>query len=631
MRFFDDLYQSDRTTGDWVKCWWACFRNLLIFLPYPENYHFRLLNELKSYYNGKKVELGVIGEFERNYNPQRAVWWYTKSTFLFYILNRAFRQYNIRLLLLFGFWIQDLYRTLKDEHERFRNTRLPSESIIKVYRGQVISCEESHILEDTEPFVNNSPFSTSLDKQVALIFLDSSAISDELVRVLFEIEIDLNEQSVPFGTISKLSSYRTEEEILIMSGALFQYTDNDIIRDENGHWIVQLKLTSHDEMKDIRHFQCTTLRSTLKRCISDLINNFNLPSSENINIIFNELMSIYPIEAKWISAIKLYCCSSSIKICRSINSYQLALPYYDQAYEIWMSYLHDDDLNSSIHIADILVRKSVDGKDKNKSIGYLRRAIRFYLRGIKEKKTGNIYELIENINSLIETYEKKIKLVNENEKVSDALTAIKWEKLHIQLMKKYPDASGDMTIDFYLTRIGQIYELIERYDNALCVYQQTLHWCIHEAKEVDLFYVADVYGRIASILTHHKKNRYLALRYELLRHQCILELFTLKRTETTRSKQNKMKKIIESHLRVADVAIELSDYDLAKEHLDTALTQQLELKQIKEQLRDSYNEPGLWNAFNSQCEQHQTHITITKDKLEFVKTQLDFEIDFSDL
>ncbi len=65
--------------------------------------------------------------------------------------------------------------------------------------------------------------------------------------------------------------------------------------------------------------------------------------------------------------------------------------------------------------------------------------------------------------------------------------------------------------------------------------------------------------------------------------------------------------------------------------LDTALTQQLELKQIKEQLRDSYNEPGLRNAFNSLCEQHETHITITKDKLEFVKTILDFEIAFSDL
>jgi hypothetical protein len=104
-----------------------------------------------------------------------------------------------------------------------------------MYRGQVISCEERHILEDKEPFVNNSPFSTSLDKQVALIFLDSSEISDELVRVLFEIEIDLNEQSVPFGTVSELSYYPTEEEILIMSGALFQYTDHDIIRDENGH------------------------------------------------------------------------------------------------------------------------------------------------------------------------------------------------------------------------------------------------------------------------------------------------------------------------------------------------------------------------------------------------------------
>ncbi|UJR34729.1 hypothetical protein I4U23_027506 [Adineta vaga] len=240
-----------------------------------------------------------------------------------------------------------------------------------LYRGQVISSEE-----DREPFVNHSLLSTTLDKDIALIFLDSCTNSDELIRILFEIEINFNEQSIPFADISKLR--------------------------------------------------------------------------------------------------------------------------------------------------------------------------------IKFLKTGNIYELIKNINNLIDIYEKKIKLEDKYKQISSCFT----------------------------------------YNNTLYVYQQTIQWCLNE-KEIDLFYIADIYDRVASIFIYHRKDRNLALQYELLRHRCILELFTLEGICTTRSKQNRIKKIIESHLKVANVAEKFSDYDLVKEHLHTALIKQLELKEIGGQLRDFHKELDL--------------------------------------
>jgi tetratricopeptide (TPR) repeat protein len=623
--FFGELDVIDNTMGDWTNCWWICFRNLLVFLPYPENYYLRLVNELKSYYSESEDRLRVIEEFEHSYNPQRAIWWYTRSTFLFDTLNRAFRRCNIRLLLLFGFWIQDLYRALHCEYQKYKTVQLQPGSTVTVYRGQVMSSEERETFENREPFVVNSPFSTSLDREVASFFLESCEISDELNRVLFEIEVDPDFQSVPFGDISQVSSYPAEGEILFMAGTHFQYTGDGVRCDKNGNWLVKLKLIDNFEIKDNRYFDCTTQRSTLKRCITELINNRNLPTLETVNTVFDELVSIYPAEEKWISAIKFYCGASNAYIMRSSKSRHLVLPYYEKAYEIWLTYLNDDDLNCSIDIAQILVASALHLKDTNRCKQHLRRAISFYLRGIKRRKTGNVYELIQNLDSLVETYEMKIKSMkddddDDDEKERDGSKAIKWQKLHIQLMLKYPHFLGLMTIGFYITRIANIYKLIRKYDDALFFYQKALDSVRQEG--VDLHTIIDIYTSIVTIFTCHKQDLDLALQYELIRHEYTLEVSTSESGDPVYQVQNKKTRIVKSHLSVADVSMKGCNYYLADQHLNIALKLQLELKQIREQQRDRYDDPSLWNVFNDQCKEYETDITATKEKLKFIQPLL---------
>ena len=51
-----------------------------------------------------KEELGIINEFEQTYSSDRSIWWYTRETFLYRLLNKGLRAENIDLL----FYLFDL-------------------------------------------------------------------------------------------------------------------------------------------------------------------------------------------------------------------------------------------------------------------------------------------------------------------------------------------------------------------------------------------------------------------------------------------------------------------------------------------------------------------------------------------
>lgn len=57
-----------------------------------------LFHFLKEKYKDNIVQLGIINEFERDYQPEKAMWWYTRNCCLYYVLNEALRNYNFDTL-----------------------------------------------------------------------------------------------------------------------------------------------------------------------------------------------------------------------------------------------------------------------------------------------------------------------------------------------------------------------------------------------------------------------------------------------------------------------------------------------------------------------------------------------------
>ncbi|CAF1020795.1 unnamed protein product [Didymodactylos carnosus] len=190
----------------------------------------------RKQYDGRVTDLRTIEEFERTYSPERAIHWFTKQTFLYLLLNRALRMHNIDLLILFQFFIKDIYQHLHKLQKEQSSTP------IRVYRGQLMSNEETGRLLSIEGQLisMNSFLSTSRNRDFTLLYLGNSPFpNDGLQRVLFEIFLDPRfSDRKPFADITTISNFPEEEEILLMLGSIFRLED---MRMENGIWIIQLQ------------------------------------------------------------------------------------------------------------------------------------------------------------------------------------------------------------------------------------------------------------------------------------------------------------------------------------------------------------------------------------------------------
>ena len=200
----------------------------------------QLITLCKNAYENNATQLALVCEFESEYTSTKVLWWYTRDSFLYKILNKALRVQNIDLLFLFRFVISDMCRQLKQNQYQSR---------VRVYRGQVMSKDELNILERSiGDFISiNSFFSTSINRHKALGFLNSSVVSNDLDRVLFVIDADPRVvTSKPFADISSLSDFGNECEVLFMIGCVFRLTD---IRRENDDqiWMIEMKLCGDDE------------------------------------------------------------------------------------------------------------------------------------------------------------------------------------------------------------------------------------------------------------------------------------------------------------------------------------------------------------------------------------------------
>ncbi len=99
---------------------------------------------------------------------------------------------------------------------------------LKTYQGQLMSRKEIAELQDRDNLgddvfiMNNSLISTTLDRHYALVYRNLDAKpTDDMQNVLSETEIDTDRKTRPFASISHLSEFENESEILFMVGTGF--------------------------------------------------------------------------------------------------------------------------------------------------------------------------------------------------------------------------------------------------------------------------------------------------------------------------------------------------------------------------------------------------------------------------
>lgn len=398
-----------------------------------------LIHFCRKLYENKPNQLNTIKEFEQNYSSDQAIWWYTRESFLYRLLNKALRIQNIDLLFLFRFFIQDIEIQLK------QNQCLTS---IRVYRGQLMSIGELNQLKNSvgEYISINSFFSTSLNRQTAMKFLNDYSFTNNSYKILFEI--DANEKldsTESFANISSLSFYSNEEEILFMLGSIFRLMS--VKQDKNGLWIIQMILSDHND-------------ENLKILSNQIKTEYNGVNEETNLLSFGNLlyqMGKYDLAEKYFHRL-LYdlpndhydvsrCCYALGILALTNNNYDSSIQWHEKALKTLTS--NDARVADSYNCIGCIYQKK---EDFNTALEYYNKALIIWDNSFEEdnyqiadclNNMGCVYETQKNYSKALECHEKALIIRKKC------------------LPKDHSDLGGSYN------NIGNVYLCLEQYDLAL--------------------------------------------------------------------------------------------------------------------------------------------------------------------
>jgi hypothetical protein len=195
----------------------------------------------RTQYEGNSIELKLIDEFERDYKDKsQAIWWYTRESFLYKMLNKALRTLDIDVMYALRIFIRHLHEQLSEvAHEQ--STK--QSSIQTLYRGQGLTKQEFQQLKSNEGgfFSVKAFLSTSRNEKTALWF--ANRCDGNVIRVIMVLNIDLGTKlNIPVANVETLSAEQDEQEYLISMGSVFRI--GALSERDDGCWSLPLVLTT---------------------------------------------------------------------------------------------------------------------------------------------------------------------------------------------------------------------------------------------------------------------------------------------------------------------------------------------------------------------------------------------------
>ena len=207
-----------------------------------------MISECLVQYEYDQIELTKIEDFKNNYMLTKAIWWYTRDSFVYRLLNRSLRTENIDQIFKFRFFIKELYKQLKCESVKYKEQLIEYEiETFSVYRGQNITGIE---LENLRKNINglvsfNTFLSTTTDRNLAIVYAGDGSRKPEIESILFEIIVNTHtNQTKPFANIAQFSYFDSENEILFFIGTICRI---ESVKQCEKIWHIKLILCDDDD------------------------------------------------------------------------------------------------------------------------------------------------------------------------------------------------------------------------------------------------------------------------------------------------------------------------------------------------------------------------------------------------
>ncbi|CAF3729794.1 unnamed protein product [Rotaria socialis] len=257
--------QDDNTSAD-MKRQEASFlysqlmREILYRLKFENNAKSEFINFCRLSYANDNEQLRIIDDFEKNYRPQKALWWLTRQSFVWRILQRSQRAFEIDTLYKLGFIVKHAHTQLNVFQES--NSLVP-ENLSIVYRGKTMRNNKFNSLVKNNcggllSFGNL--FIAHIDKEISINFLRSRlATYHQSIGIIFEIHIDgkVYSRRSPFAAIDKIHVDEQIEKngILFSLNTVFRIDFVEKFSEESRNiiWTVKLSLIDDDDQQLLHH------------------------------------------------------------------------------------------------------------------------------------------------------------------------------------------------------------------------------------------------------------------------------------------------------------------------------------------------------------------------------------------
>lgn len=334
-----------------------------------------MLNKCKDYYRRDTKELKKIELFRTEYNSSKAIEWYTFDSFLYRLVNQAFRTEDISLWYLFRFYIADLCKQLEQVH-----TEQKLQECFTLYRGQaqVPRKEFDSIKANIGGLIStNGFFSTSKSLPLALSFIGGAEDTKDFTAVLFQVTVDsAHLKNTIFVDIDQHLNQTGEKEILFSIGTIFQI--EGVERDEeNKLWRIKMNATDEGtiEIKQRVNLMKKKFQNGNKNLLFGrlLLDMHQYTKAESY---FQLMLQKEAVSCKqYVDLASIHDYIGDLKM-RTTN-YQKALKNFQSAYELKCKQLPSDHPSMAVTFNNL--------GNYYKAIGDLTNASEYYCKALKYK------------------------------------------------------------------------------------------------------------------------------------------------------------------------------------------------------------------------------------------------------
>ena len=374
--------------------WFWLLLEILVRMPDTEIAKREMINECRMQYEYNGTEQDRIDTFENSYDPDKAIWWYTRDSFVYRLLNKALRTEDLDIIFKFRFIITDLYNQL---HKLQAQMIQSASDTFTVYRGQTLSTDELSTLKaNINGLISMNTFlSTTMDKTVALIYAGDGSQRPHFESVLFEICMNTFsiDTSKPFANIQNLSYFKDENEVLLSMGTIFRI--NSVEQLVNDDRIYNVKLTLSEETDEQIKSMTEHLRKEMGETTSLLtLGNFlrNMGKHDKAAAYYEILLEQLPSDHAEIP--KVF--NGIGKVKEDLGEYDMAIEVYEKARDMLISNPTDSLLASTYYkIGDCYrrgghIEKALENYDKAEH------ADLFWLRVANENEAWLIKETVRS-------------------------------------------------------------------------------------------------------------------------------------------------------------------------------------------------------------------------------------------